>query len=169
MDPMRITYPSLEHVARNAGPFPTSLVVGCESALVLFAAGFLGHNDAIHFAEAGIPDVTLVDNNAPRLEEMRSLYRDVSWEWVAGDAWEVAGAARAVGRLWDAVTVDTFTGDAEARSLAGLELWTSLASRFVAVGASLDAEYRVPDGWSADLIPRSSHVQWLVLQPSELL
>src|SRR3990172_9872911 len=111
---------TLEHVAMQARPYPTELLEGCETGLVLFAAAFLGHNDAIHFAEAGIT-TSCVDIDSEGLAEMRELYPD-SWAFVTVDAWHFAEACASEGVQWDAVSVDTFSGDATRRSLDSLEL-----------------------------------------------
>lgn len=157
-------YPTLEHVARDAGAYPVELVEDADSALILFAAAFMGRNDAIHFATEGVRDVTLVDIDAGRLELMRALYRDDDWVWRAGDAWEVARELAEAGRKFDVVSVDTFTGEAEEKSLGSLGLWTSLANDAVVVTASSDSAYRAPAGWSTRIVWRSLHVYWLVLE-----
>lgn len=159
-----VTHETLEHVAMDAGIYPTELIPGCESALILFAAAFDGRNDAIHFAEAGVPDVTLVDIDVDRLEQMRDLYRDDRWRWILGDAWAYADAARSDGRQWDGVSVDTFSGADEFRSLAELELWTSLARRFVTVTYTGRTAYLVPRGWNTRLLRRSPIASWLILE-----
>ena len=164
----RITYPSLEHVAMEKRPYPAELLAGCESGLCLFAAAFLGHNDVIHFAEAGIPDVTLVDVDGERLREMNELYRDKRWQFIEADAFGFARASRILGTKWDAVSVDTFTGSALERSLGDLEQWTSIARRFVTVTATRDASYRVPRGWRSSIHWRSTDAYWLVLEPDRV-
>lgn len=161
----RVTYPSLEHVAMEKRPYPAELLEDCETGLVLFAAAFLGHNDAIHFAEAGVR-TTCVDVDEPRLEEMRTLYRDPEWSWVVGDAWEYARKVRDAGQRFDAVSVDTFTGAATDRSLANLEAWTSIANRVV-IATAIGTHFDIPPGWSGRLRRRSDTVDWLVLRPDE--
>lgn len=167
----RLTYPSLEHVAMDACPYPAALLGRCESGLILFAAAFLGRNDAIHFAEAGVPFVTLVDVDGLRLEEMADLYRGGDdWRFVEMDAWAFAANAREVGAKWDAVSVDTFTGTATDRSLRDLEAWTSIASRVVTATATADAEFEVPVGWKARLFDREGAIEaarWLILEAEE--
>lgn len=164
----RVSYPSLEHVAMEKRPYPAELLEGCESGLCLFAAAFLGHNDAIHFAEAGVPDVTLVDVDGERLREMNELYRDKRWTFAESDAFAFARFARQLGSKWDAVSVDTFTGSALERSLGDLEQWTSIARRFVTVTATRDASYRLPRGWRSRIVWRSSAAYWLVLEPARV-
>lgn len=162
----RVHYPSLEHVALEKRPYPADLLAGCKSGLVLFAAAFLGHNDAIHFAEAGVPDVTLVDVDGPRLDEMQELYRDPSWNFREDDAFEFARVARAAGLRWDAVSVDPFSGAALERTLVDLSQWTALASRLVAVTLTRGEVYVVPRGWRRlRVVERSSSAYWLVLVP----
>lgn len=148
----------------DSRPYPVELLEETSSALILFAAAFLGHNDAVHFAEAGVPDVTLVDIDGERLEEMRALYRDDRWRWITGDAWEMAEAAQASHERWDVVSVDTFHGDAEERSLGNLASWTSIARRAVVVSAAAGAIYHVPAGWGSRLLRRSSSAYWLILE-----
>lgn len=158
-----VTYPTLTHVAMEARPYPTHLLEGCTGGLVLFSAAFLGHNDAIHFAEAGIV-TTCVDIDRERLTEMRSLYPE-EWGFVCADAWEFAEARQSERMTWDAVSVDTFTGSAMRRSLGSLDLWCSLAAKFVT--ATIDdtvTELVVPEGWTSSLYPRSDRVSWLVLE-----
>ena len=149
-------------------PYPAELLAGCESGLVLFAAAFLGHNDAIHFAEAGVPNVTLVDVDGERLNEMKDLYRDETWQFVEADAWEYARTARDYDLAFDAVSVDTFTGPALERSLGDLTAWTSIARRFVTVTATRDVGFQLPDRWRYRILWRSSLAYWLVLEPERV-
>ena len=53
--------------------YPTHLLEGCETGLCLFAAAFLGQNDAAHFEEAGVL-TTCVDIDAERLGQMSFYY-----------------------------------------------------------------------------------------------
>lgn len=157
-----VTYKTLEYVAMSARPYPTHLLTGCETGLVLFAAAFLGHNDAIHFAEAGL-EGTCCDIDAERLEEMKRLYPD-NWTFVAGDAWELAQEAADADLQWDVVSVDTFTGEATDRSLSSLDLWCRLARRVVTATITDEVSViDVPGGWTLSLYPRSDTVSWLVL------
>lgn len=156
-----MSYPTLEHVAQEAHPYPVELLEGAESGLLLFAAGFLGHNDGVHFAERGIP-CDCVDVDRDRLEEMRQLYpRD--WNFHVDDAFDFA--REAVGRRrWDVVSVDTFTGDVMERALEHLRIWTALANRAVTVTLTAGTSYAAPRGWTHWLYPRSVSVYWLVLE-----
>jgi hypothetical protein len=161
-----VTYPSLEHVAIDARPYPTGVLEGCETALVLFAAAFLGRNDAVHFADAGVPFVTLVDVDGERLEEMRGLYRDPDWHWVVGDAWYFARKARDLEARFDVVSLDPFTGTAMTRVHADLEPWTAIAKRAVVLGVLDGDVLNVPGGWHpTELIERGNNVLWAVLEP----
>lgn len=162
-----VTYPTLEHVAMEARPYPAHLLDGCETGLCLFAAAFLGHNDAIHMAEAGMV-VMCVDTNGERLSEMEALYPS-SWTFLTHDAWKFAETWTHKTPWWDVVSVDTFTGDAMLRSLTSLSLWTSLARKAVTVTITHDAlalldAYALPDGWKTSTFERASGVYWLVLE-----
>lgn len=159
-----MTYPTLEHVAMQARPYPSHLLEGCETGLVLFAAAFLGHNDAIHFAEAGIR-TTCVDVDGERLAEMCDLYPS-DWSFHENDAWRFVEACHIYSERaqWDVVSVDTFTGDMMHRSLASLDLWCSLARKVVTVTYVAVTGYEVPEGWQDSLYTRAGDVYWLVLE-----
>ena len=159
-----VTYATLEHVAEQARPYPAHLLDGCETGLVLFAAAFLGHNDAIHFAEAGL-ETTCTDIDESRLDEMRAIYPD-SWTFHNADAWAFAQAAKREELAWDAVSVDTFTGTLMEMALDSLALWTSIANRVVTVTITVPVidEIKVPLGWETSLYPRSRSVAWLTLE-----
>lgn len=167
-----VTYPTLEHVAMQARPYPTDLLKGCKTGLVLFAAAFLGHNDAVHFAEAGIQTICC-DTDGDRLGEMESLYPS-DWLFVEEDAWKYVQGMVAWNQThphktpthnaFDAISVDTFTGAATRRSLDSLNLWCSLARKFVTATYTSGEAYEVPEGWYGSLYERASGVYWLVLQ-----
>lgn len=159
-----VTYPTLEHVAMEATPFPVDVLEGVESGLVLFAAAFGGVNDAIRFAEAGVRDVTLIDLNRRALDQMTALYRDERWSFAQADAWSFARFAAVAGSTWDVVTVDTYTGDATNRSLSRLEDWTSIANRAVVATATRAHSPRIPAGWRSRRVVRSGLAEWLVLE-----
>lgn len=161
-----VTYPTLEHVAMEARPYPTHLLEGCETGLCLFAAAFLGHNDAIHFAEAGLQEVVCIDTDCERLKEMEALYPSGimgSFDFFCSDAWQYAERAQTE-VPFDVVSVDTFTGDVMRRSLDSLELWCDLAHKVVTVTYTPGEAYEVPDGWQESLYERATNVFWLVLE-----
>lgn len=162
---MAVRVTTIEHVAMRARPYPAEKLAGLETGLVLFAAAFEGHNDAIHFALAEL-ETTCVDVDGDRLARMAQIYPR-SWKWAVDDAFRYAEDARALGERWDAVSVDTFTGDTMARSLESLELWTAIANRLVTATITADAAgVAVPwlEGWVSSLYPRSTDVYWLVLE-----
>jgi len=109
---------------------------------------------------------TVVDVDGERLGKMRQLYPE-TWEFVEADAWEWAQAAAREDLWFDAVSVDTFTGDAELRALEvrNLELWTDLARKVVTVTVTSAriGSYVVPEGWRSVLHVRAPGVFWLVL------
>src|SRR6188472_4437148 len=116
MAAVRVLGAPLDAVSRDARAYPAHLLRESGEGLCLFAARFFGINDAVHMARAGM-DLTLVDT-APRVIEMADMYGASA---VQGDAWEFAQEAWADGEQWDAVSVDTYTGDATTRSLSTLE------------------------------------------------
>jgi len=153
---------ALEGLRRNAGPYPTDLLKDCASALLLFGAGFLGMNDGIHMADAGL-FACVVDIDRPRLEHMAKIYPS-DWMFVESDAWEFAERC---GTKFDIVSVDNFTGDAETPVLTSLSLWCSLAVKLVTVTRTRKPiDFTIPWGWEPSLVERSSRANWLVLERS---
>lgn len=147
----------------EARPYPTHLLEGCETGLVLFAAAFLGHNDAIHFAEAGL-ETTCVDLDAERLQRAMEPLYPAEWLFFPMDAWNYAECACREGVSWDVVSCDTWTGDLMHRSLDSLDLWCSLARKAVTVTLTVGATYTLPEGWvDSELYERAPGVYWLVL------
>jgi len=154
---------SLEEIAAEACPYPAELLPQGGTGLCLFAAGFLGQNDAIHMWGAGMT-VFLVDTDQERLVEMTSLYPP-DWNLAVCDAWDFAQRWASIFRPSgsDVVSVDNFTGEIEPRVLNDLPLWCSLARRMVTVTLGNGATYEVPDGWQATTMRRSPLASWLVL------
>jgi hypothetical protein len=163
-----VEYATLEHVSMQARPYPAHLLEGCDTGLCLFAAAFLGHNDAIHFAEAGIVG-TCLDVDEARLQAMRAIYPR-EWSFHTADAWEWARGAREEAFVWDVVSADSFTGAMLRRSLDSLDLWCSLARELVTATIVAPREWprppdwlHIPEGWEWSMHPRSGTVYWLVL------
>lgn len=134
---------TLEQVRGNAAPdiYPRHVLEPCLDALVLFAAGFHGSQDAIWCAEAGL-QATCVDLNHERLGEMVLAYPE-GWEYVHADAY--AYIARTL-RTWDVVTVDCSTGAFD-RCAALASTFCGLANRTVVLGSRAAPELDLPDGW----------------------
>lgn len=141
-------------------PYPAHLLEGCESALLLFCAGFLGENDGDVVAAAGIGDVTGIDHNAGRIAEMREKYP--AWTLVEGDAFEFALDQFEIPLMnFDLVSVDPDSGLDE-RVRAWLPAWCALARRVVVLGTVSDEPLDPPDGWEAEPpVRRNARARWL--------
>lgn len=132
--------------------FPTEKLVGMETALVLFAASFMGRQDAVWVEEAGLVG-TCVDNDQEALDAMEGLY-PADWEFVHSDAYEFT---LATDRQWDVVTVDCPTGYFD-RAAAYLATWCAVARHVVILGSEKDAP-PAPFGWKlTDTIHRSDYI-----------
>ena len=129
--------PELQKIAEQARSYPGHLLPQHGTGLCLFSAAFLGWNDAIHFARRQLT-TTCVDIDADKLIEMKALYPD-DWQFIDTDAFEFAEGAWTIGAMWDAVSVDTFTGDIEERSLKSLDLWCGIARTVVTATCSKDS------------------------------
>lgn len=153
---------ALLEVSREAKAYPVHRLYADYEGLCLFAAAFLGENDAIHMARMGMR-ADCVDVNATALEQMREIYPS-DWNFVHRDAWAFATEAFEEDHSWDVVSVDTFTGDATDRSLKTLDLWCAIARHMVtATIASHTARPDVPGGWVDARYNRSTLADWLVL------
>lgn len=159
---MTVLAAPLDKISREARPYPSFRLPEAGTGLCLFAAAFLGVNDAIHMARKDMT-VTCVDVDRDRLSAMAELYPD-TWRFEHADAWEYATLMRDSGAEWDAVSIDTFTGDASRRSTRTLDLWCSLATKIVTVTVGEHDEWAAPPGWEEWVYPRSDLAAWLVLE-----
>jgi hypothetical protein len=124
--------------------YPRRLLDECDDALVLFAAGFLGMQDAFWVAEAG-KRATCVDIRPDLLAGMAAVYPE-DWEFVTGDVYDYTERMELVGRRWDLVSLDCPSSHFDrCAELAGL--WCRLAGRAVVLGTSGRTALAAPDGW----------------------
>jgi hypothetical protein len=154
---------TLDELRARSGPYPKELLPGCETALVLFGAAFLGANDAIHLADAGIAAVTVVDIDGDRLERMRALYPP-TWRFVAADAFAFSATEREAGARYDLLSIDPFTG-LMPRCREHLPVFLELARRALVLGVEHGGVFEPPAGWRASRVERSDLADWLVLEP----
>lgn len=154
----------LEQIRAQAGPYPSDLLDGCESGLLLFAGGFHGRNDGIWFADAGMW-ATCVDIRPGGLEAMEAVYPD-DWEYVVEDVFQFAEQAFA---KWDVVSVDPFTGMFD-RCAELAHVWCRLATRAVVLGCGHETAVSAPEGWRITrMVQRSQFrggVFWAVMEPT---
>jgi len=123
--------------------YPRRILRDCGDALVLFAAGFLGRQDAVWIADAGLTAVC-VDIRMKPLHEMAAVY-PADWQFVVGDVYELA-AFNALAKA-DLVSIDCPSGHFD-RCADMVSMWCALARRYVVLGTSADIELDLPDGWS---------------------
>jgi hypothetical protein len=98
--------PSARSLARVAGPFPSSGVFeGISTAACLFTCAQYGRQDVIHVYKAGIPDVTLVDLEPNKMEQMKRIYRP-EWTYKIGDYRDFLASTIAAKIQYDLVTAD---------------------------------------------------------------
>lgn len=146
--------------------FPLELLEKDDTALVLFAAGFLGVQDAVWVREAGMT-ATCVDSDPDKLAEMQPLYPD-GWEFVQSDAYEFAfnDTER---RQWDIVTADPWTNGMD-RCARFVHEWCRLARKAVVIGTGTDTVVKAPDGWEVTGTHKRTDynggVYWTVLEPA---
>lgn len=147
--------------------YPGQLLEGCKTALVLFAAGFLGKQDAYWIAEAGLRALC-VDSDGHKLEDMREMYPG-DWAFDRGDVFDIARDAKKVGFQFDVVSLDPWTHDFQ-RCADSLDLWCSLARRAVILGTGHSTVVTVPEGWRITEVRKRSDydggVYWTCLEPA---
>lgn len=155
---------TLDLIRDEDGTFPVRVLEGARTALVLFAAAFLGRNDAAWIADAGLI-ATCVDRDRDRLGLMGTVY-PASWRFVTDDVFEFVDAARAAGEQWDVVTADPWTN--HFARVAALDL-VSLARRAVILGTGPTTPVAPRHGWEVtEIAHRSDHaggVYWTVMEP----
>ncbi len=142
--------------------YPEHLLVGCETALVVFAAAFGGLNDASWIRDSGLT-ATCLDQDGEKLEEMRGDYPS-DWEFICEDAWTFE-----TDRQWDVVSLDPFTQDFN-RCVDSLPKWCRMARHSVIFGTGRDTIIDVPYGWVVTgtvwRSPYDGGVYWTTLERS---
>jgi hypothetical protein len=152
----------LDSIYVRAGAYPTDILADCERALVMFGAAFLGVNDAIYMAAAGLADVTVVDIDAGKLDAMQRLYPR-TWEFVLADAFDFLDGQLGAGTRYDVVSADPFT-DLMPRCRAELPSLCALARHSVVLGIEHRLVFDPPQGWRSRRIERSELADWMVLE-----
>lgn len=148
-------------VTMTATRYPTRVLTGGD-ALVLFAAGFLGVQDAAHVRDAGMR-ATCVDIDGDKIADMAAVYPS-DWEWVVGDVFD----DRMNLRDWDVVSLDPPTSLFDKCAL-WVGTWCDMARRAVVLGTGIGTEVDPPAGWHiTEVMPRSNFqggVYWTVIEP----
>lgn len=155
---------SLDEIRDEAAraTYPTYLFDKCDTALILFAAGFWGRQDGYWIQEAGL-DATCVDLDGKKLREMEALYPS-SWEFEVGEVFEYCATTD---RMWDLVSIDPPT-DQFVRCGELIEDFCALALEAVVLGVGPNTTWEPPPGWEhTDTRWRSTFrggVYWAVLE-----
>lgn len=143
--------------------YPNLKRLGSETALVLFAAQWLGKQDAYWIADAGLQG-TCVDVQPDKLNQMEQIYPE-GWEFVCADVFPFT---EQTSRVWDVVSIDCPSNMFQ-QCADLLERWCSLARDAVILGTGWDTKVEAPDGWQVtDVRKRSDYdggVYWTVLEP----
>lgn len=141
--------------------YPGFVLEGAETALIMFAAGFLGKQDAYWIAEAGIR-ARCVDEDLEKLGQMRDLY-PADWSYRVADVFEWSDT-----KVYDIVSLDPWTQDFQ-RCADMLGKWCAIAGRAVVLGTGVGTRVEAPDGWHVSDVRRRSDydggVFWHVLEP----
>lgn len=146
--------------------YPSDALDGLTTAFMGFCAAFLGRQDCVPVADAGL-DAVCVDIDEPRLDEMRPLY-PAGWQFVHADVFNYAAMRYAQGARWDVVSLDPPTNLFQ-EVADEAELWTGLARRAVVLGTGNWTVLEEPAGWEVTGIIRRSHFRggayWTILKP----
>jgi hypothetical protein len=136
---------TLEHIRSepDGAAYPRDLLADCRDALVLFAAGFLGRQDAFWIADAGL-EATCVDVRPHQLGEMAMMYPP-TWVFVEADVYEFI--QRPSIHVYDLVSVDCPSGHFQGCAKL-IDAWCMFAERYVVLGTGPDTEIRAPFGWT---------------------
>lgn len=144
---------SLEEIIEENynAPFPKYALSQCETALMLFCAGFYGRNDCVWVAEAGLTNVVCIDTDQEKLDVMRKLY-PVKWSFVCTDVYKVQ-----LYEKYDLVVADIPLGQFE-ESRNWYSKWCNLAIKYVLVAA--DPNQII----NAGLLPRDWKVKATIMR-----
>lgn len=146
--------------------FPLELLNADDTALVVFAAGFMGVQDAYWIRQAGMV-ATCMDDDPVKLAEMAPLY-PATWEFILADAYSYA-LTETTRRQWDVVTLDPWTNNMD-KCASFIREWCRMAHKAVVIGTGVSTYVEAPDGWEVtDKRKRTEYdggVYWTVLEPT---
>lgn len=159
--------PDLEQIRQDGDTsYPRELLDGCGDALLLFAAGFLGRQDGIWIADAGLTAVC-VDVRASLLHEMAAVY-PADWQFVCADIYQLIDRGELPPA--DLVSVDCPSGHFQ-RCADLLDKLCALARRYLVLGCGCDTEVFPPGGWTLlerrYRSPFAGGTYWAILQKDE--
>lgn len=157
---------TLDTIGAGENVYPSRVLEGQRTALVLFAAGFLGRQDAYWIHKAGLRAVC-VDIDAEKLLEMAGLY-PADWLFADVDAYRFCQHATI---RWDVVSLDPPTGQFAAVA-EKVDLWCARANHAVILGSGPDFHVKTPEGWTVtETLQRSEYrggVYWTVLERADV-
>lgn len=137
---------SLDEIRRlgNRATFPQNLLSYCDSALMLFCAGFYGANDCIWVQHHGIRRVRGIDVDDDKLRVMRKLYPP-NWWFSHADVFE---SIPSMLKKYDLVVADPSINLVQ-RLLKRVRCLTDLSEKFVVVTIQGTVEYdwTLPSDW----------------------
>lgn len=174
--------PNLALVRALAPAFPAAVLRHKSSALCLFSCRFCGKADVIHVHDARIAEVTLVDNDASAMADMKLIY-PASWNYIVADYKDFLAAAAQTGARYDLVIADEWLYMAKEVAWDALPMIMSVCSDTLLLNYTdeMFAELGVPPGdlsglsnavsrrtntpiVFADIIPRSKPASWVVIR-----
>ncbi len=97
--------PTLDMLRARSLFYPAEYLAGKKSALAVFVTYFLGRNDVVYLLDAGIPAVTLVDQDSVGLNLMTRIY-PAHWSYLVSDYRRYLDEALARGERFDVVSCD---------------------------------------------------------------
>jgi hypothetical protein len=147
-------------------PFPKFVLRNCDSALMLFCAGFYGKNDCVWVEQANVKDVTAVDTDASKLRVMQELYPP-GWKFACADVYRFTVGATSQALKFDLVVADVPLTQFE-YSKDWYKSWCWLSDRYVLITAEAEPLVSVvgllPRDWKVKgTIQRTSQSSWLLL------
>lgn len=158
----------LDAVRRQADvTYPRDRLDDIETALMCFCAAFVGRQDCIWLADAGI-SATAIDTDEYGIEVMKRAYPD-SWEFVTGDVYDYAAKRYAEGMSYDLVSLDPSSNQFD-QAADLCPLWCGIADKLVIIGTGEKTVISPPFGWKeTDRVfrsPRYGGCYWAVLEPT---
>lgn len=149
----------LEDVKREftGYPFPRFVFNKCESALMLFCAGFYGGHDCVWVADAGLTNVIAVDHDADKLNVMKQIYPK-QWSFLCTDIYKLNLIS----------SVDLVVADVQISQIEyaqnWISAWCAVANRYLIVTGKHNELTPIPKGWKElGKLYRSDEILWLIL------
>lgn len=127
--------------AKEHGWFKDYIYKDCVSAADFFCARFLGVQTSAYIAGAGMKDVTLIDNDPIKMEDMKRIYPD-EWTFIVDDAFKIVREFNDKNIKFDLVSCDPWSNTVDDVLTKDFTLFWNITNKYFICVSCLNNFYK---------------------------